>query len=176
MTAQCGRKFNQTSTAPAIAPSICATTKGATLEKSPVLTATPSVTAGFRCASGLPHAIAVKTPVITAKAHPVVITIQPAPSALLRLSSTLATTPLPIRMRIIVPMNSPKNFDAIGSLVCRRTCDHSQSNDRVTAFFQNPYNSCRRAASICGFQVRSTLQRARRSSISLKKPTASPAA
>src|SRR5258705_10133251 len=70
VTAQCGRKFNQTRTEPAIAPNICATTKGATLEKSPVFTATPRVTAGLRCASGLPHAIAVNTPVITAKAHP----------------------------------------------------------------------------------------------------------
>ena len=53
--------------------------------------AIPTVTAGFRCASGLPHAIAVNTPVITAKAHPAVIAIQPAPSALLRFSSMLAT-------------------------------------------------------------------------------------
>ena len=53
--------------------------------------------------------IDVKMPVITAKAQPVVMTIQPAPSALLPLSRTLATTPLPIRMRIRVPMNSPKN-------------------------------------------------------------------
>src|SRR5678815_1452417 len=93
VTAQCGRKFNQTSTAPAIAPSICAATYGARFEKSPDLTASPSVTAGLRCASGLPHAIAVNTPVITAKAHPAVIATHPAPSALLRLSSTLATTP-----------------------------------------------------------------------------------
>src|SRR3954447_7525729 len=88
----------------------------ASLEKSPVLTAKPSVTAGFKCASALPQAIAVKTPVITANAHPVVITIQPAPSALLFLSRTLATTPLPIRMRTSVPMNSPKNLDVICAL------------------------------------------------------------
>src|SRR3954453_157522 len=88
----------------------------ASLEKSPVLTAKPSVTAGFKCASALPQAIAVKTPVITANAHPVVITIQPAPSALLFLSRTLATTPLPIRMRTSVPMNSPKKFDVICAL------------------------------------------------------------
>src|ERR1035437_3745728 len=102
VTAQCGRKFNQTNTAPAMAPSNCATAKGARSEKSPVFTAKPRVTAGLRCASGLPQAMAVNTPVITAKAHPAVIATQPAPSALLRLRSTLATAPLPIRMRTMV--------------------------------------------------------------------------
>jgi len=34
------------------------------------------------CASALPQSMAVKTPVITAKAKPVVITIHPDPSAL----------------------------------------------------------------------------------------------
>src|SRR4051812_7295664 len=85
----------------------------------------PMVTAGLRCASALPHAIAVKTPVITAKAHPAVIASHPEPSALLRLSSMLATLPLPIRMRIIVPMNSPKYLDAIGPrelAVCDAAC------------------------------------------------------
>src|SRR5450432_2918710 len=113
VTSQCGRKCSQTRVAPAIAPSICARMKEPTLEKSPLVMANPSVTAGFRCAAELPQAIAVKMPVITANAQPVVIAIQPAPSALVRLSSTLATTPLPIRIRISVPMNSPKNFDAI---------------------------------------------------------------
>src|ERR1035437_860139 len=188
VTSQCGRKFSQTNTAPAIAPNNCARAKGASFEKSPVLMATPKVTAGLRCASGLPQAMAVNTPVITAKAHPAVIASHPPPSALLRLSNMLATAPLPIRMRTIVPMNSPKNLDAIGSSWLAGTCEktgwqaeapaphYSQSNDRVTAFFQNAYNSWRRADSICGFQVWSTLQRARRSSISLKNPTASPAA
>src|ERR1039458_7834915 len=73
------------------------------------------VTAGLMCASGLPQAMAVKTPVITAKAHPAVMASQPVPSALLRLSNMLATAPLPMRMRIIVPMNSPKKLDAIAS-------------------------------------------------------------
>jgi hypothetical protein len=54
---------------------------------------------------------------MTAKAHPVVMASHPAPSPLLRLSNMLATAPLPIRMRTIVPMNSPKNLDAIGSSV-----------------------------------------------------------
>ena len=121
MTFQCGRKCSHTSTAPAIAPSICAATNGATFEKSPVFTATPSVTAGFRCASGLPHAIAVNTPAITANAHPAVIASHPVPSALLPFSSTLATEPLPIRIRTIVPMNSPKNLDAIASS-CMNPC------------------------------------------------------
>src|ERR1022692_2514078 len=115
VTAQCGRKFNQTSTAPAMAPSNCAAAKGARSEKSPVFTANAKVTAGLMFAAGLPQAMAVNTPVITAKAHPVVMASQPVPSALLRLSNMLATAPLPIRMRIIVPMNSPKKLDAIGS-------------------------------------------------------------
>ena len=50
----------------------------------------------------------VKTPHMTANAHPAVIAIQPAFCALDLLRSTLATTPLPSRMRTIVPMNSPK--------------------------------------------------------------------
>src|SRR5437763_8994223 len=92
-----------------MAPSNCAVKYSGILLKSPVLTATPNVTAGLRCASGLPHAMAVKTPVITASAQPAVITIQPEPSPFDFRSSTLATTPLPIRMSTIVPMNSPRN-------------------------------------------------------------------
>src|SRR5881227_2359469 len=92
-----------------MAPSNCAGKYTGILLKSPVLTATPNVTAGLRCASGLPHAMAVKTPVITASAQPAVITIQPEPSPFDFRSSTLATTPLPIRMSTIVPMNSPRN-------------------------------------------------------------------
>ena len=114
--------------------------------------AIPIVTAGFRCASALPHAIAVNTPVITANAHPAVIASHPAPSALLLLQQHVGNTPLPIRMRIIVPMNSPKNLDAHWSSLID-PLPYSQSNDRVTAFFQNAYNSCRRADSICGFHV-----------------------
>jgi hypothetical protein len=68
------------------------------------------VTAGFRCASLLPQAIAVNTPAITANAQPLAITIQPAPSAFDRLSKTFATTPLPSSMSMSVPMNSPKHF------------------------------------------------------------------
>src|SRR3982751_4212037 len=53
--------------------------------------------------------MAVKTPLITASAQPAVMTIQPEPSPFDLRSSTLATTPLPIRMSTIVPMNSPRN-------------------------------------------------------------------
>src|SRR5215471_2476464 len=69
--------------------------------------ATPKVTAGFKCAPGLPHAIAVNTPHITANAHPAVITIQPEFSALDFFSNTPATTPSPNRISTVVPMNSP---------------------------------------------------------------------
>src|SRR5690348_4910157 len=65
------------------------------------------------CASRLPQATAVNTPAMTAKAQPLVITIQPAPSALVRLRSTLATTPFPNRIRTMVPMNSPSNGEAM---------------------------------------------------------------
>src|SRR4051794_38471154 len=82
-------------------------------EKCPDETAKPSVTAGLRYASLLPHAIAVNTPAITAKAQPAVITIQPEPSAFDRFSTTLATTPSPSRINTRVPINSPRNGDAI---------------------------------------------------------------
>src|SRR2546423_5992631 len=65
------------------------------------------------CASLLPQAMAVKTPAITAKAHPAVITIQPLASPLERLSSTPATTPSPRRINIIVPRNSPRIGEVI---------------------------------------------------------------
>src|SRR5467141_3163551 len=57
--------------------------------------------------------MAVKTPAITANAHPAVITIQPLPSAFERLSSTAATTPSPSKTRIIVPRNSPASGDVM---------------------------------------------------------------
>ena len=57
--------------------------------------ATASVTAGLMCAPGLPQAIAVKIPAITARPHPVVMTIQPEPSPFDFLRRTLATTPSP---------------------------------------------------------------------------------
>src|SRR2546430_4492928 len=75
--------------------------------------ANPRVTAGFRCASLLPHAIAVNTPAITATAHPVEITIHPLPSAFERFSSTAATTPSPSKIKIIVPRNSPSHGEVI---------------------------------------------------------------
>src|SRR5712692_8833717 len=57
--------------------------------------------------------MAVKTPAITASAHPVVITIQPPPSAFERLSSTAATTPSPSKIRIRVPRNSPSSGEVM---------------------------------------------------------------
>src|SRR5215472_5331155 len=71
------------------------------------------VMAGLRNASLLPHAIAVKTPAMTAKHHPVAMTIHPEPSALDFFKRTLATTPSPRRINIRVPINSPKNGEAI---------------------------------------------------------------
>src|ERR1700722_8094116 len=89
-----------------MAPKICASMYGRTLLKLPVATANASVTAGLRW-PGPPHAFAVNTPVITAKAQPVAIAIQPAFSAFDFRNNTLATTPFPMRIRIMVPMNSP---------------------------------------------------------------------
>ena len=66
--------------------------------------AKPNVTAGLRCAPlNCPTASA---PTITAMPQPKVMTIQPAFSALERLSRTAATTPLPRRIRSAVPMTS----------------------------------------------------------------------
>src|SRR5215475_4106398 len=50
---------------------------------------------------------------MTAKAQPAVMTIQPEPSAFDRFNRTLATTPSPSRINTRVPMNSPRNGDAI---------------------------------------------------------------
>src|SRR5256884_10008681 len=92
------------------------------------------VTAGFRWASLLPQAMAVNTPAITANAQPAVITIHPPPSAFDRLSSTAATTPSPSSIRIIVPKNSPASGEFISECLPHGSI---QSNDRVTAFFQD---------------------------------------
>src|SRR5215469_1263118 len=75
--------------------------------------ANPRVTAGLMKASLLPHATAVNTPAITANAQPLVITIQPAPSAFERFNKTFATTPSPSNIKTSVPMNSPKHFTNI---------------------------------------------------------------
>src|SRR5579864_1345394 len=69
--------------------------------------AKPRVTAGLMWASGLPQAIAAKTPAITATPHPVEMTIHPPPWPLDFVKSTLATVPFPSRTRTRVPMNSP---------------------------------------------------------------------
>src|SRR5690606_13326103 len=89
-----------------MAPSICATRYAGTSDHGnwPML-ARPRVTAGCRWAPLMsPTAY---TPMATARAHPVVMTIQPAFWPLDRASRTLATTPSPSRMRIMVPMSSP---------------------------------------------------------------------
>src|SRR5689334_8328492 len=67
----------------------------------------PRVTAGLICASGLPQAMAAKTPAMTARAHPVVITIQPEFSPADFFSNTLALTPYPKKTRTKGPMNLP---------------------------------------------------------------------
>src|SRR6516165_11690954 len=79
--------------------------------------ANPRVTAGLMKASLLPQAIAVNTPAITANAQPLVITIQPAPSAFERFSKTFATTPSPNKTSMSVPTNSPKHFASIEKLL-----------------------------------------------------------
>src|ERR1700722_8924475 len=113
VTFQCGRKWSNTAIAPVNAPRNCAAKKGKNFEKSPDTIAIPSVMAGFRWLSGLPQAVAVKLPAITANAQPAAMAIHPAPSALECRSETFATTPFPRRMRTRVPMNSPKNFAPI---------------------------------------------------------------
>src|SRR5580698_968781 len=58
---------------------------------------------------------AVNTPAMTAKHQPVVITIQPDFSPLVCRNTTFATTPLPSRIMIIVPRNSPRNAECMPS-------------------------------------------------------------
>ena len=86
---------------------------GTSFEKLWVTTAEASVTAGLMFASWLPQARAVKIPAMAAKPHPVEITIHPPPSALDRLRTTSAITPLPSTTKTIVPINSP----AIGECI-----------------------------------------------------------
>src|ERR1700685_1318400 len=85
----------------------------------------PSVTAGLRCPS-LPSASATNTPAITPKPQPAVMTIQPDFSPFDWRSKTLATTPFPSNIMIIVPKNSPRNTECMLSpfhrclfLICR---------------------------------------------------------
>src|SRR5207245_11465988 len=58
-------------------------------------------------------------PANTASAHPVVITIQPPPSAIERVSNTAATTPSPSKIRIKVPRNSPSNGEVMSGASLR---------------------------------------------------------
>ncbi len=66
------------------------------------------VTAGLICAL-LPTASATMTPKTTASPQPVVITSQPEFSPWVPLSNTVPLTPLPINIKVIVPMSSPRN-------------------------------------------------------------------
>src|SRR5580704_4231706 len=112
-----------------------------TFPKSPLRTAIPIVTAGFKCASLLPQAIEVNTPAITANAHPAVITIQPLASAFDFFSTTPATTPLPSRISTAVPRNSPRNGEVIQ--LSSRTLKKSwpeQSVESVEQFFTHRPN------------------------------------
>src|SRR5215470_16727083 len=88
----------------------------ATWEKSPLRMAKPRVTAGFKWAPGLPQAMAVNTPLMTAIAQPAVMTIQPEFSAFDFFRRTPATTPSPRRIKTRVPMNSPSHGESIGVL------------------------------------------------------------
>src|SRR6202161_2400641 len=103
-----------------MASKIRASVYGRTLLKLPVATANASVTAGLRW-PGPPHAFAVNTPVITANAQPVAIAIQPAFSAFDFRSNTPDTTPFPMRIRIMVPMNSPHICVSIVGLFSARS-------------------------------------------------------
>src|ERR1700758_4837734 len=76
------------------------------------------------CASGLPQAMAVKTPHITANAQPAVIAIQPEFSALDFLRRTPATTPSPSKMRTRVPINSPNQGVSIPPFYHRNGAGH----------------------------------------------------
>src|SRR5688572_16580842 len=64
------------------------------------------VTAGLMCAPL--YLLTQKTATKTAIPHPAVMTIHPPPLPLVRLSTTLATTPLPRMTRIAVPMISAR--------------------------------------------------------------------
>src|SRR5262250_2846437 len=157
--------------APRNAPATCETTYGASFANSPDSTAKPKVTAGLICASGLPHAIATNTPAITANAQPLVMTIQPAPSAFERLSKTFATTPSPNRINTSVPMNSPKHFAHMKHPFLQHSPNQlTQSNERVTARFQRLYISSRFPFLRFGVQVRSAAQFERGSFRYLKDP------
>src|SRR5688500_959667 len=74
---------------------------------SPVAMPTPIVTAGFRCAL-LPTASATMTAQITASPQAVVMTIHPPFSAYEPFNDTPATTPLPSKISVMVPISSPR--------------------------------------------------------------------
>src|SRR5687768_17338971 len=77
VAAQCGRYASHTTIAPTKPPATCATMYPGTSDHGNVpIVASPSVTAGLRCAPlMLPTEY---TAIVTASAQPVVITIQPA--------------------------------------------------------------------------------------------------
>src|SRR5688572_15789676 len=122
------------------------------------MTANPSVTAGFRWASGLPQARAVKTPATTANAQPAVIASQPAFSPFDPFSRTPATTPLPSRIRIAVPRNSP----SIEWGLDRRVYGVSGPNREPAAPLSRPAVPYRRLVLRDGSQLKRTTRRLQR--------------
>src|SRR5262245_48603731 len=95
--------------APRKAPTISATQYTPAVGRSiEPLSSTASVTAGLRWAPLIGPAI--NTPVNTANAHAVVMTIQPLFWAFERLSRTPATTPSPSRTRAPVPSTSARKI------------------------------------------------------------------
>src|SRR5579871_6357755 len=91
------------------------------------------VTAGLRCA---PLYLATQnTPTKTARPQPQAMTIQPEPWPLVFCNTTLATTPLPSKMRMAVPISSARKGDMLrASWVQRNLPDRgvARSGDRAT--------------------------------------------
>lgn len=87
---------------------VLALTYVGTWPRSPVAILTPIVTAGFICVL-LPTARATTTPEITAIPQPVVMTSHPESLPKEPFYRTHALTPDPIRIKVNVPSNSPRN-------------------------------------------------------------------
>src|SRR4051812_47170648 len=90
-----------------MAPRICAGMYEAIRSAWPVIRTEATVNAGFKWASVSPIEIATATPEKTASAQPAVMATHPAFSALDLPRRTPPTTPLPKRIKIAVPTNSP---------------------------------------------------------------------
>src|ERR687897_98960 len=102
---QWSRYASHTSVAPMNAPTNSPAQYSGTSPQSMLpATASPSVTAGLRCAPL--NWLTANTATMTAMPHPNVMTIQPEFCPLDRFSSTHATTPLPSKIRSAVPITS----------------------------------------------------------------------